>query len=72
MRKQINIEGMSCNHCAKHVTSALEEISGVKSVDVNLQAKTAVIETDQDVIDSNIRNVIEDAGYDVVSIVELN
>lgn len=72
MKKQINIEGMSCNHCVKHVTSALEEISGVKSVSVNLQGKNAVVEIDKEISDSDFKNAIEEAGYDVVSIVELS
>lgn len=71
MKKQINIEGMSCNHCVKHVTSALENIADVKSVTVSLQAKNAVIEMDTAISDGNIRNAVEDAGYDVVSVVEL-
>lgn len=69
MKKRINIEGMSCMHCVKHVTNALEEVNGVKSVNVNLEGKYAVVEV-EGADDAALKAAIEDAGYDVVSIVE--
>jgi copper chaperone len=70
MKKRISIEGMSCGHCVKHVTNALNEVSGVKSVDVKLEEKYADVEVDN-VKDEDLKYAIEDAGYDVVSIVEV-
>lgn len=70
MRKKITIEGMSCQHCAAHVTKALTELDGVKNVDVNLSAGIAIIETDKDVKDDTIRSAVDEAGYDVMSITE--
>lgn len=69
MKKKIMIEGMSCGHCVKHVQEALEGLSGVNSVEVNLAEKYAVVETT--VEDSQLQEVIDDAGYDVVSIENL-
>ena len=71
MRKQINIEGMSCGHCVKHVEGALMGIINVASVKVDLQGKKAVIDLNGEVSDSIIKKAIEDNGYDVVSIVNL-
>ena len=68
MTKKILIEGMSCSHCVKHVKEALSELKGVNSVDVNLNAKSATIETTVDVKDEDIKFAVEDAGYDVVGI----
>lgn len=68
MTKKILIEGMSCEHCVKHVKEALSELSGVISVTVNLAAKTAVIETAGDVDDETIKSTIDDVGYEVVKI----
>ena len=45
MTKKILIEGMSCSHCVNHVKEALSQLNGVTNVDVNLDAKTAVLET---------------------------
>lgn len=70
MNKKILIEGMSCEHCVKHVTNALEELSGVTKATVNLGTKTAVIETSSEVKDEDIKFAIDDAGYEVVGIEE--
>lgn len=71
MKKQINIEGMSCEHCVKHVTNALNELDGIVNVSVDLQGKNAVVEAVSDVPDAEITNAIDEAGYEVVSITEL-
>ena len=68
MKKQINIEGMSCGHCVKHVESALTEVIGVTKVDVSLKDKFAIIELNQDVEDSILKNAVEEAGYEAVAI----
>lgn len=67
MNKTIKIEGMSCEKCVAHVKDALEEISGIEKVTVDLQEGKAVIEGN-DVSDEVIKEVIEDEGYDVISI----
>lgn len=71
MKKKILIEGMSCGHCVSHVKEALSELSGITSVDVNLDSKTAIIEAPTDVKDEDIKFAIDDAGYEVVGIEEL-
>jgi copper ion binding protein len=68
MIKKISVEGMSCMHCVKHVTDALNEINGVTNVNVSLDTKTATIEADDSVKDEAIKAAIEDAGYEVVNI----
>lgn len=68
MKKKIYIEGMSCQHCVNHVTEALKEISGVKTIDVDLKGKYAIVEADRQIDDSEIKNAIEEAGYEVVKI----
>lgn len=68
MKKKILIEGMSCGHCVNHVKAALNELSGVASVDVNLEGKFAILEASGEIKDEEIKFVIEDAGYGVVEI----
>jgi copper chaperone CopZ len=42
METTLMIEGMTCEHCVRHVTKALNEISGVKALSVIVgQAKVA-------------------------------
>ncbi len=68
MTKTIFIEGMTCNNCVHHVEAALKEIAGVKSVKADLAEKKAVIEMSQDVDDQDIKNAIDEAGYQVKEI----
>ena len=46
MAKIINITGMGCEGCAAKVKKALEAVPGVKSVNVELAAKRAVVEAE--------------------------
>lgn len=71
MKKQINIEGMSCGHCVKHVEEALREVNGVAEVTVDLKGKNAIVTLGRDVADAELKNAVEEAGYDVVSVVSL-
>lgn len=68
MKKKIIVEGMSCGHCVNHVKIALEEIKGAANVSVDLEYKTAVVESSGEIKDVDIKAAIEDAGYEVVSI----
>ena len=68
MKKQINIEGMSCGHCVKHVEEALKEIAGVANVTVSLEGKNAIVELNSEVEDSKLKEAVEEAGYDVTGI----
>ena len=68
MKKQVFIEGMSCQHCVNRVAEALKEIAGVKTVDVNLKGKYAIVEADRQIDEGEIRNAIEEAGYEVMKI----
>jgi copper chaperone len=67
MKKKLFIEGMSCGHCANHVSEALKEIGG-KDVEVNLDKKFAIAEISEDITDEAIKGAIEEVGYDVVGI----
>jgi len=68
MKKQINIEGMSCGHCVKHVEEALKEVAGVSGVQVDLQGKKAIVEISDTVTDEQLKAAVEEVGYDVTGI----
>lgn len=67
MKKTIQIKGMMCQHCQKHVTDALCAIEGVKA-DVDFKAGTAVVEYSGDISDDVFKKAVVDAGYEFVSI----
>ena len=67
MEKRMNIEGMMCPHCQKHVEKALNSIDGVKAT-VDLEKKCAYLQLDHDIDESILIQAVEDAGYSVKGI----
>lgn len=67
MKETIKVQGMSCNHCVNAVEGSVSELAGVSSVKVNLEQGEVIVEFDnnQTTLDQ-IKDVIEDQGYDVV------
>lgn len=70
MKKVISVEGMSCEHCAASVKSALEKLDGVKSAKVDLKKKSATVKLNDDVADDVLKSAVTDAGFTPVSIIE--
>ena len=65
-RTVLKVDGMSCEHCVKAVTGAVEALRGVSGVTVDLAAKTVTVEHDSIVAPTDkITTEIEDQGYDV-------
>ena len=60
MEKVLNIEGMVCGMCVKHVDKALRDIQGIKDVKVSLEDKTAQVQLGEDVPDDVLKAAIED------------
>ena len=67
MKKKILIEGMQCGHCTAHVKEALEAL-GVSSVEVSLEGKYALVDSDKS--NEELKSVIEEEGYEVTNIEE--
>lgn len=68
MKKLIKIEGMNCGHCKANVEKALTSIDGVEKVEVSLENKSAELLLVDTVTNDVLKNAIEDAGYDVITI----
>jgi copper ion binding protein len=66
MKTTLKIEGMSCEHCVKHVTQALEEIEGVKFAKVNLKDKSAQVEHGDQVSPESLKAAVTEAGYEAL------
>ena len=67
---ELNVEGMMCENCVKHVTKALQGIDGVTDVKVSLENKNAIIETSKEISDAEIKNAVDEAGYTVTEIIK--
>ena len=66
--KEVNIEGMSCNHCKMSVEKAVGSIEGVTSVEVSLENKNAIVKSNVEIDEEKIKNAIEEEGFKVVDI----
>ena len=62
----LNVQGMSCGHCVKAVESSVGELNGIETVKVNLdEAKVAISFNEAQVSLEQIKETIEEQGYDV-------
>ena len=60
----LKVEGMTCNHCKMRAEKALQGVSGVESVKVDLAAKEVVVTGDAE--RASLVKAIQEAGYSVV------
>ncbi|WP_199256780.1 copper chaperone CopZ [Alteribacillus sp. YIM 98480] len=68
MQKTLDVKGMTCGHCEQSVKGALKELDGVTEVNVNLSAgKVDVTYNEEKVTLDNMREAVEEQGYDVVA-----
>jgi len=62
----LSVQGMSCGHCVKAVEGSVGALKGISSVKVDLKAAKVDVEfNDQEVSLNQIKETIEDQGYDV-------
>ncbi|HLP23954.1 MAG TPA: heavy metal-associated domain-containing protein [Microbacteriaceae bacterium] len=62
----LNVDGLTCGNCVNHVTSAVTDVSGVDSVEIELNAggtSTVHIHSSGTVDLDAVRAAIVDAGY---------
>jgi len=63
---EITVQGMDCAECTRHVKHAIEQVSGVDSVEVYLVSEKAVIQHQPGSLDDTaIRKAVASAGYAV-------
>ena len=59
----LNIEGMTCNHCAMTVQKALSSVPGVQKAEVSLPSKKAVVTTEGPLDLPAVVRAVEEEGY---------
>jgi copper chaperone CopZ len=60
------VEGMSCEHCKVAITGEVSRVSGVESVDVDIDAKRVRVRG-ADLDAGAVVDAIDEAGYDAVA-----
>jgi copper chaperone len=63
----LKVEGMSCQHCVNSIKNAVSALKGVARVEVDLNKKQVTVNyTAGSVTEEDIKETIEDQGYEVV------
>lgn len=70
MEKTIEINGMTCGHCAARVKKELEKIEDVESVEVNVEEKKAVVSLNTAISEVKLKAAVEEVGYEVIKLSE--
>ena len=63
MKTKLNIIGMTCANCVRHVTQALAGLPGVKEANVSLEDHTAFVESAEDTTLEAMIAAVEEEGY---------
>jgi len=66
MTQTIEITGMTCQNCARHVKEALEGLPGVQNVAVDLAHNRAHFESESAIDREKIAAALDEAGYALV------
>lgn len=68
MTKTMKINGMMCGHCEARVKKTLEALAQVTEAVVSHEAGTAVVTLNAEISNDELKKVIEDQDYEVVSV----
>jgi copper chaperone len=60
---ELNVTGMTCDHCVHAVTEAVSQVEGVDEVKVSLDEKSAVVRGGQFDV-AHVIAAIEEEGYE--------
>ena len=67
----VDVQGMTCQHCVKAVTSEIEGIEGVTGVSIALEPEgtsQVTVEAESNVSADALKDAIVEAGYDMVGV----
>jgi copper ion binding protein len=59
------VEGMTCDHCVKAVSTEVGKVPGVTDVSVDLPSGQVTVTADPDPDPGAVRAAVEEAGYEV-------
>ena len=60
-----SVAGMTCDHCARAVSTEVSNIPGVTAVAVDVPTGTVRVTSEQPVDEAVFRAAVEEAGYEV-------
>ena len=66
-KKVLKVKGMSCEHCVRAVTNALNAVSGLEDVTVDLNGGTVSFNYDSSSVSlAAVKAAIVDEGYEII------
>jgi copper ion binding protein len=66
MAAVLKVKGMSCQHCVMSVTKALNQLDGIKNVQVDLAKGEVRFDNTKSITSDQIQKAITNAGYEVI------
>ena len=65
----LNVPDISCEHCQRTITEALQPVDGVRSVNVDIPSKQVTVQYDASVVDvERFKEVLQEEEYPVESV----
>jgi copper chaperone len=68
MGSVLKVKGMSCQHCVMSVTKALNQLDGIKNVQIDLAKGEVRFDNTKSVTSDQIQKAITDAGYEIIHV----
>jgi Cu2+-exporting ATPase/Cu+-exporting ATPase len=66
---RLNVEGMTCVNCARAIEISLKNLKGISKVSVSFELGRVLVDYDPNFVsEEDIKRIIEDLGYRVVSV----
>jgi len=67
MKVKIMISGMKCNGCKDQVNEILQKFKGINTVEVNLDDKMAIVDTDKRIKETRLTKLFAKTPYNIES-----
>lgn len=65
----LNVPDISCEHCQRTITEALQPVDGVQSVSVDIPSKQVTVQYDPAVVDvERFKAILQEEEYPVESV----
>lgn len=64
--RRYTVTGMTCDHCARSVSTEVGRLAGVTGVDVDLSTGEVTVESERPLDLEAVRAAVDEAGYEVV------
>jgi copper chaperone len=65
----LNVPDISCEHCQRTITEALQPVGGVQGVDVDIPSKRVTVQYDPSVVDvDRFKEILQEEEYPVESV----